>query len=222
VFSLLGFSALLACASPESGRRRSEETRLDLPRSQASVQADGILSPGEWEVAVQEPLQRGRLRIRRSGAQLAVSVEMDAPAIASVLVAASDRAWVLHASAALGTGEYQRSGDGRWRRVRDFDYLCREPLDSACRGAFLAREGWLANVDRQGTRVREFLLLPTQFVGAGPELRIVVTALILPEEAHSWPATDDAAGSVKLQQGVLPEMLELTPERWAVVRLEGS
>jgi hypothetical protein len=147
---------------------------------------------------------------------------MDAPAIATVLVAASDRAWVLHASAALGTGEYRRTGDGRWRRVRDFDYLCRAPVDSACRDAFLAREGWLANVDRQGTRVREFVLVPAQFAGAGPELRIVVTVLVLPEGAHTWPATDDAAAAVRLQQGFLPDVLDLKPERWAVVGLDAS
>jgi hypothetical protein len=222
VFGVFGSAAVLACASPDAGRRNSKEIRLEVPVSRAPIQPDGALSPGEWEGSIQEQLERGHLRIRRSGAELSVAIEMDAPAIASVLVATSDRAWVLHASAALGTGEYRKTGDGQWKRVRDFDYACRDPVDAACRDSFLDREGWLANVDPHGTKVREFVLLPARFAGAAQELRIVVTALVLPQAAQTWPATDDAATSSRLQQGFLPETLELKPERWAVIRPDRS
>ena len=194
---------------------------MELPTSGAPVQPDGVLTPGEWEGAIQKRLERAQLRIRRSGAQVAVAIEMEASGIATLLVAGSERVWVLHASAALGTGEYRKAADGRWTRVRDFDYGCRDPVDSACRDSFLAREGWLANVDPHGTRVREFVLLPDRFVGPG-QLRIAVTALVLPQSAQTWPATDDAAASLSLQQGFLPETLELKTKRWAVVRLDGS
>jgi hypothetical protein len=222
IVGVSGVAAVLACASRDALLRGPEETRFELPVSEAPVQPDGVLTPGEWDGAIQKRLERGQLRMRRSRAEMAVAVETEAPAIATLLVAASDRAWVLHASAALGTAEYRKAADGRWSRVRDFDYGCRDPVDSACRDSFLAREGWLANVDPHGSWVREFVLMPTRFAGPGQEFRIVVTALVLPQDAETWPATDDAAASLRLQQGFLPETLELKTQRWAVARLDGS
>jgi hypothetical protein len=159
------------------------------------------------------PLGPGRALLRREGDVLQITMEVQHRGIGSVLVQAGDRLWVLHASAALGTGIYRRDGDV-WRRVQDFDYQCRDAADTACRDAFRARDGWIANVARGGADRRFELDLPR----FDPSPRIAVTYLILePESAVGWPALDDDSASLPLQEGRLPETLSLRLARWAAV-----
>jgi hypothetical protein len=44
-----------------------------------------------------------------------------------------------------------------------------------------------------------------------------VTGLVLPDRALRWPAGDDDAGSVKLQQGFLEERMRFTSRSWEQV-----
>jgi len=133
--------------------------------------------------------------------------------IGSLLVQSGDRLWILHASAALGTGVYRRDGE-EWRRVQDFDYTCRDADDTACRDAFRAREGWIATVARGGADRRFEVDLPR----FGPSPRIAVTYLILePESAVGWPRVDDDAVSLPVQEGRLPETIRVRLERWAEI-----
>jgi hypothetical protein len=160
------------------------------------------------------PLGPGRALLRRDGEVLHVSMEVQQRGIGSLLVQSGDRLWVLHASAALGTGVYRRDGEA-WRRVQDFEYRCRDAGDAACRAAFRARDGWIANVARGGADRRFELDLPH----FGPSPRIAVTYLILePESAVGWPATvDDDAVSLPVQEGRLPETMRVRLEQWATI-----
>jgi hypothetical protein len=163
------------------------------------------------------PLGPGRALLRRDGQVLHIAMEVGNRGIGSVLVQSSDRLWVLHASAALGTGVYRRDGEA-WRRVQDFDYQCRDNGDTACRDAFRAREGWIANVAARTGADRRFELDLPRF---GPSPRIAVTYLILePESAVGWPANlDDDAVSLPVQEGRLPETIRVRLDRWAEVPL---
>jgi hypothetical protein len=182
------------------------------------VQVDGVIGPDEWRDGREATLGSGRAKLRRVGDDLAVLVDLGGPGIATVLVASGDRVWLLHASAALGTGEYRCRPDGGCARTRDFAWSCRDPSDRpearACRESFLAAEGWLANVNPEAGRTREFLISGRRF---GRPLRVVVTGLTFPEKARTWPPVTDDAASLAVQQGSLPPEARFLTPSWAEV-----
>jgi hypothetical protein len=190
----------------------------DVPVLGRDVAADGRLDSAEWAGAREVRADGMRIRLGRRGDVLAVAVELEATGISSLLVAAGDRVWVLHASAALGTGEYRCAADGACARTREFDYRCRDPSSApasvACRKEFRSADGWIANVDPSGTRTREFLIDLRRFGTSRTPLSLAVTGLVLLDRALRWPAGDDDAGSVKLQQGFLEERMRFTPRSW--------
>jgi hypothetical protein len=163
-----------------------------------------------------------RIRLDPRGETLTVTVQLEGPGISSLVLGAGDRVWVLHASAALGTGEYRCPADGACSRVRDFDYRCRDPSSSPeaerCRREFRAAEGWVANVDPHGTRTRTFLVDLSRFGAAGARLFLAVTGLTFPDRAVRWPAGEDDAGALALQQGRLSERARFAPRGWLAVR----
>lgn len=207
---LLG--AILIAAGPST----------EVPALGRDVRADGRLETSEWAGAREIRVQGMRVRLGRRGDLLAVAVELEAPGIASLVLGTPDRVWVLHASAALGTGEYRCAADGACTRMRGFEFRCRDPSSSpaaeGCRKEFRGAEGWVANVDPSGARTREFLVDLGRFGAQGSFLALAVTGLVLPEEARRWPAGADEAGSVKLQQGFLGERMRFSPRSWFQVR----
>jgi hypothetical protein len=138
------------------------------------------------------------------------------------VLAAGDRAWVVHASAALGTGEYRCAADGACTRTREFDFRCRDPSSSptaeACRKEFRSAEGWIGNVSPSGTKAREFLVDLRRFGASDAPLSLLVTGLVLPDQGRRWPAGNDDAGSVKLQQGFLEERTRFSSGGWLQIR----
>jgi hypothetical protein len=161
------------------------------------------------------PLGPGHAMLHRDGDILDVTMSVGNRGIGSVLIQAGDRLWVLHASAALGTGIYRRDG-ASWRRAQDFDFQCREAGDTECRAAFRKREGWIANVATGGAD-RTFEIDLARFA---PSPRIAVTYLIVePTSVLAWPRADDDSGSLELQQGQLPDTLRMQLDRWAEVSI---
>jgi hypothetical protein len=73
-------------------------------------------------------------------------------------------------------------------------------------------------VSPSGTRTREFLVDLRRFGAADAPLSLLVTGLVLPDRAGRWPAGDDDAGSVKLQQGFLAEKTRFSPGSWLQIR----
>jgi hypothetical protein len=209
MWQLLGVVLVASAASPQ------------VPVLGRDVSADGRVDSAEWAGAREVRADAMKVRLGRRGDVLAVAVQLEATGISSVLIGAGDRVWVLHASAALGTGEYRCAADGACTRTREFDYRCRDPSSAPaavrCRTDFRKADGWIANVDPSGTRTREFLIDLPHFGPAGTPLTVAVTGLVLPDRALRWPAGDDDAGSVKLQQGFLEERMRFTPGSWTQV-----
>jgi len=152
---------------------------------------------------------------------LSATVQLEGPGISSLILGSGDRVWVLHASAALGTGEYRCPAEGPCVRVRDFDYRCRDPSASPeaerCRREFRAAEGWVANVDPRGTRTRGFRVDLRRFGAEGAPVFLTVTGLTFPDRAARWPAGQDDAGALALQQGLLAERARFSPRTWSAV-----
>ena len=210
MWALLGATLIAAAPSTE------------VPALSRDVVADGRIDPAEWAGARQVSVEGMRVRLGRRGDVLAVAVELERPGISSLLVGTADRVWVLHASAALGTGEYRCAADGTCTRTRGFQFTCRDPSSApaakACREEFRSAEGWIGNVSPSGARTREFLIDLGRFGTPGTPLGLVVTGLVLPDQDKRWPEGDDEAGTVKLQQGYLEERMRLSPRSWFAVR----
>lgn len=118
-----------------------------LPALGHDVVPDGRVDPAEWKGSRVVKVEGMRVRLGRRGDVLAVAVELDRPGISSLVVGTADRVWVLHASAALGTGEYSCAADGTCTRTREFEFTCRDPSSTpaaeACRKEFRSAEGWI-------------------------------------------------------------------------------
>lgn len=195
---------------------------MDVPPLARDIVADGRIDPAEWAGAREVRLEGMRVRLGRRGDVLAVAVELEGPGISSLVIGTADRVWVLHASAALGTGQYRCAADGACTRTRGFQFTCRDPSSApaaeACRKEFRSAEGWMGNVSPSGARTREFVIDLGRFGGPGRALGLVVTGLVLPDQGKRWPAGDDEAGAVKLQQGILEERMRFVPESWLLLK----
>jgi hypothetical protein len=193
-----------------------------LPVLAKDVRPDGKIDTAEWAGAREIRAEGMRVRLGRRGDVLAVAVELEARGISSLVLAAGDRAWVVHASAALGTGEYRCAADGGCTRIREFDFRCRDPSSSpaaeTCRKEFRSAEGWIGNVSPSGTTTREFLVDLRRFGAKDTPLSLLVTGLVLPDQVRRWPAGDDDAGSLKLQQGFLEERTRFASGSWLQIR----
>jgi len=93
MWALLGASLIAATPS------------TNVPALARDVVADGRIDPAEWEGAREVSVEGLRVRLGRRGDVLAVAVELEGPGISSLVIGTADRVWVLHASAALGTGD---------------------------------------------------------------------------------------------------------------------
>jgi hypothetical protein len=194
----------------------------ELPVLARDVRPDGRIDSAEWAGAREVHAEGMRVRLGRRGDVLAVAVELDGPGICSLVLAAGDRAWVVHASAALGTGEYRCAGDGACTRTREFDFRCRDPSSSpaaeACRKEFRSAEGWIGSVSPSGTRSREFLVDLGRFGAGEAPLSLLVTGLVLPDKAGRWAGRERrrrlgeaAAGVPRGTNAVQPRELVADP-----------
>lgn len=200
---------LIGCAPRVGGSPATEATA---PLAQVP-ELDGAIREGEWAQAMKHPLgERGQVHALRSGDTVWIAARGGADGIASVCVGSADRVWILHASAALGTGEYELA-QGGWQRRRDFAWAARDPSDSAAREEFFSREGWLANVSKGGAD-REFELDLRRFP---PGVRFAVGYLHTrePMRVDTFPErVTDACSGMPLQQGALPQTAAFAPETW--------
>ena len=223
VHAVLLAGALSSFPVPDVVREQlGTTTSGSVPALSHEVVADGRIDPAEWAGAREIRADGMRVRLGARGDVLAVAVELEGAGISSLVLGTADRVWVLHASAALGTGEYACATDGNCIRTRGFQFTCRDPSDApaaeACRKEFRSAEGWIGNVSPSGTRTREFLIDLRKFGTGKSPLGLVVTGLVLPDQAKRWPAGDDEAGTVKLQQGALEARMRLMPRSWFALR----
>ncbi len=104
----------------------------------------------------------GVVSISRDGELWRVVVTGPRAGLASLCLAERSRVRILHASAAIGEGVYEPSGDA-WVLKSGFEFALRDtrkgPPAEDERRAYLGNKGWVANADNSGTRPREFLIL---------------------------------------------------------------
>jgi hypothetical protein len=135
--------------------------------------------------------------------------------LASLCLAEGSRVRILHASAAVGEGVYERAGE-EWKLTSGFDFKLRDtkkgPPSDAERRDYLAAIGWVANADNSGERPREFVIGPS----ANPRfLGVTFLATSEPMAVSYWPPSmDDGCREMKVAQGYLAPTARFRPERW--------
>ena len=194
---------------------------------------DGVLSPGEWDGALQEQFtDGGKLLLMRDEKYLYVGLRANITDIlvASVCFNHDEEVAIHHSSAALGTAVFQRADNG-WQQTRPFVWTLRDTSNSATaqqrRLAFLEKEGWVASLGTMGTpNETEF-----QFAIPKDTLRFAIAYLLPPnyDKAAWWPAgIADDCRKVELLQGNMGESLDpsarlqFSPEEWVTITASGT
>jgi hypothetical protein len=181
---------------------------------------DGNLGHAEWRSAEAHAIAGGgTVRLRRIGTDLYIAVSAVESGFPTIFVGNADTIDVLHASAALASVRYIRSGD-TWTPVTEsFNYTLRQNSDGtqapkAARDDFLEANNWLSISDRSHGLEREFLVrldserqfLAISFLGI-PSMRI-----------YSWPASmSDSTEDLRLLRGEVPSELKFSPGSWRAV-----
>jgi len=134
---------------------------------------------------------------------------------------------VRHASAALGTFEYCRTG-AVWHLSHRTGWAMRDTAQSdtarAARTQYLEEHGWVASTAWMGRpEEREFTVLLSSFGSASPHIAVLyATDDETPVFSH-WPeAVDDAVLNESLMLGEAPDSLEFEPDSWARLNLNGG
>jgi hypothetical protein len=177
---------------------------------------DGVIGPKEWSSAQREKLTGGgEVLLLRAGADLYVAVIGAKPGYPSLCVGDFRHVEVLHASAALGSVSYTRTG-ASWLRGKPFEWRVRDKPRAAAalladRESFLAEYGWLSTASRAGAPTREFR------IKLGPERRFLSVVFLSSDtkETAYWPASmSDGCRDLGLLRGDAPEAFQLDPSQW--------
>jgi hypothetical protein len=182
-----------------------------------SVTIDGKLGPEEWSAAYVETFADGSEILLMRDAEhlyLAIRGTTEEMIAANVYTEEAGEILIRHASAALGTAQYQ-PGEGEWQKAQDFQWRCRATDDSetsrAERRAFLEQEGWLAANSRMGTPNE----LEYQIETGGETLFVAVAFMRTsdPDRRIFLPLdlTDD---TTQPTPDGLPETRMFSPETW--------
>jgi hypothetical protein len=181
---------------------------------------DGILSPGEWDEALQESFTDGsRLYLLVSGDYLYLGIQVKPLDMitGNVYINRGDEISILHASAALGTAFYQKATDS-WALTQSFTWSCRDSSDSksaqAERAAFLQQEGWIGSIVGMGN----FEELEYQILLTGKSMRLVAAILKEsdPGKRIMWP-TGVQDDTLQKFPSDMPASLSFTLEQWAEI-----
>jgi hypothetical protein len=178
---------------------------------------DGVLSPEEWDPAYQaELVGGGDLLLMHKDGYLYLGVRAKPEPVTSICIDQGDQVSILHSSAALGTATYQQ-GDEGWKKIRDFEWCCRETVDSPQaqenRSDQLQQENWLASNGRMGAAEE------VEFKIGMPDglLRLGVTSIGAPDyEGIAWWPLDmaDDCRNLSVIQGSLPDQAQFSVDNW--------
>ena len=196
-----------------------QATTTTVPRGTAPV-LDGVLSEGEWCDALTIQLNADeRLLLKHADGYLYLGVQATVLALPTPLVVRGDEVRALHASAALGTAVYVRSGDV-WNLRQGYVWQCRtlgfSEFAMAERAKFLEQQGWLGTIAYLGE--------PSQCEyqiawGDGP-LTFLFLLLVGPEPLRfvSWPMpATEAAQYEALVMGDTPVQITCSLNGWATL-----
>jgi hypothetical protein len=194
----------------------SEDLKISVPGGNEAT-IDGVLSTEEWEPAYQAELAGGgELLLMQRAGYLFLGVRAKPEPVTSICVDQGDRISILHSSAALGTASYQPGADS-WEMIRDFEWCCRETVDSPQAQEHLSvqleQDNWLASNGRMGAAEE------VEFKIGMPDgtIRLAVTSIGAPDyEDIAWwpPEMADDCRSLSMIQGSLPEQAQFSVDNW--------
>lgn len=186
-------------------------------RADIATATDGRVDEHQWKDA-QTLLQDDHTTLLAlpSDRILRFAVQSDAPGILSVWIAEGDRVRLLHASAAVGEGFYEKDAHDDWNRTRDFRWDRGE--DAAARRAHFEARGWTASITPDWDRSeREFAIdLDT----LAPDARIAISygAGEHFDTRFVWPAAlEDDTRLSEMQRGDLPERACFDTDGWSTL-----
>jgi len=199
-------------------------TTLPAPKGETPV-VDGVRSEGEWDDAVRvEFLGGGEMFLKHDDKYLYILISSSRPGIASVCVERKAGIAVLHASAALGTADYEGRFDKATVR-RPFFFELRDAgmgLEAKkARKTFLSQELWFANTTKRGSEIRE-MQIDLDIASVHGRIPMAVTWFMFDDRTIAyWPEdlSDDCL-NLELIKGDNPSPLEFAPHRWPVVTIE--
>jgi hypothetical protein len=154
VSPLVLFVLLLLVSAVATGQR----IEIEVPRG-TLPSIDGTMSPGEWDNAVQLPMEStGTLFLMADDLYLYVAIHAGYQPVTNVYVVLDGLVNVLHASAALGSAIYDLVDD-QWIQTDSYlPYACRSTRSSEEssyalweRTTFFENEGWFASNVYMGT-----------------------------------------------------------------------
>ncbi len=211
--------ALVSLACIALGVLVLQATTVTVPRGTAPV-LDGVLSEGEWNGAHVVRLNADeRLFLKHADGYLYLGVQATALALPTPLVVRGDEVRALHASAALGTAVYVRSGDV-WNLRQGYVWQCRtlgfSEFAMAERARFLEQQGWLGTIAYLG----EPSQCEYQIAWGDEPLTFLFLLLVGPEPLRfvSWPMpATEAAQYEALVMGDTPAQITCSLNGWATL-----
>jgi hypothetical protein len=196
--------------------------RVDVPRA-AAPKVDGSIASEEWKDAAHVMLNGGgEAYLKHDGTFLYIAMKAPRNGIGSLCSLDGNHIVVLHASAALGTAEFDSDG----KLTRGFTWTNRDTGQSeaamAERKTFLEDEKWFANsTPPPPTSEREYQIL----IDGRREIPMTLAFMSFAGsddfKMHVWPAKlADACADMRLARGSTDVELAFDPRQWGVLVLE--
>lgn len=181
---------------------------------------DGVLSPEEWEEAIQIELDdEYQLFLMHAGGYLYIGVRGKPEPVTSICLDQVKQVSILHSSAAIGTALYEL-GHGNWDLVQDFEWCCRETDNSSQAqeniNNHLEEVGWTASNGLTGVQEE----VEYQILLSDNPLRLAVNSIGQPNyrAVHSWPESlVDDCGRLSMITGPIPEEAQFSIGGWATL-----
>ncbi len=201
--------------------------RIEVPRAPKTPNVDGVVHGPEWAKAARVYLGDGaHALLQHNGSYLFIALIGKRAGVGSVCTTSKDGKLlrVLHASAALGTAEWEQN-ESKWTLARGFTMTNRDTGRSAPamaeRKEFLAKEGWFANTSPAGQLYREYQIR----LDGRREIPLVLSFMswigrkqfdldLWPEEVYDGCAELDLAG------GSTETAYTFEPETWGIAALQ--
>lgn len=213
---------VILCIAGLSAGLIAGQADLRIPQGPAPT-IDGRLDDAEWAGSLRERSNGGlEVRLQRDATSLFIGVTSPGSGFVSVCLANGDAIRILHASAALGAVNYQRSDAGDFVPAEiNFAYGMRNTAINAQavaeRRAYLAEHGWVASTARMGGgRVQE---VQVALKGVTAATRLAISYYLTSGEGSVmyWPdsmSSTDGCDDLQLVRGYVPTRLRFDPSRW--------
>jgi hypothetical protein len=201
----------------------NQRTTIVAPKGQA-VTIDGQINDDEWNGAYLKPLTGGgEIRLLYDGTNLSIGLKGTAKGWSHLYIADNDRIYILHASAALGAGIYDKGTNDSWQLSQAFKWALRQrdfsDESKKARGAFLVSEGWIANNNNMGSGQELEYKIGQKFI-KDSRLLIGVVYASDAKVPQYWPETmSDDCLKEDLIFGNTPADLKFNTSGWAEIRI---